>query len=87
MVLREHDDQDRCDRVNDVISASKATVGFFLEIFPSEEDVSDAGERWFAEVIESKIHGFDHSRIIKAKWCKTNTGCTLKIGTVWLSFE
>ncbi len=52
---------------------SKATVGFFLEIFPCEEEVGDAEERWFAEVTESKIHGVDPSRSIKAKWCKTNT--------------
>ena len=73
MILREHDDGDRCARVNDLISASKATIGFFLEIFPSEDQVSDAGERWFAEIIESKIHGVDPSRSIRAKWCKTST--------------
>ena len=73
MILREHDDGDRCARVNDLISASKATIGFFLEIFPSEDQVSDAGERWFAEIIESKIHGVNPSRSVRAKWCKTNT--------------
>jgi hypothetical protein len=40
-----------------------------LEIFPSDDQVEVAGERWFAEVIESKIYGVS----VKAKWCKTNT--------------
>jgi hypothetical protein len=74
MVLKEHPREDRCARVNALISASKATIGFFLEIFPSDDQVEVAGERWFAEVIEkkkkgSKIYGVS----VKAKWCKTNT--------------
>ena len=73
MVLKEHTEDDRCARVNALISASKATIGFFLEIFPSEDQVDDAGERWFAEVTESKIYGVCPSRSVKAKWCKTNT--------------
>jgi hypothetical protein len=73
MVLKEHTEDDRCARVNALISASKATLGFFLEIFPSEEEVDDAGERWFAEVTESKIYGVFPSQSVKAKWCKTNT--------------
>jgi hypothetical protein len=73
MVLKEHTEDDRCARVNALISASKATIGFFLEIFPSEDQVDDAGERWFAEVTESKICGVCPLRSVKAKWCKTNT--------------
>ncbi len=59
--------------MNDLISASKATIGFFLEIFPSPDEVSDAGERWFAEVTESKIHGVELLRSVRARWCKTKT--------------
>lgn len=73
MVLKEHTYEHRCARVNALISASKATIGFVLEIFPSEDEVDDAGEWWFTEVTESKIYGVCPLRSVKAKWCKKNT--------------
>jgi hypothetical protein len=79
MVLKEHAEKDRCARVNPLISASKATIGFFLEIFPSPDQVDDEDERWFASVTESKICGVCPLRSVKARWCKTNKFQTVSL--------
>ena len=73
MVLREHSDKDRCDRVNKLVEADKATVGWFVEIFPADDQKLAPEDRWFAEVTQTKLVSLCEGKACRVMWCKVNT--------------
>ena len=73
MVLRDHSDTDRCDRVNKLVEADKATAGWFVEVFPEDDEKLAPEDRWFAEVTENKLVSSSEGKACRAMWCKVNT--------------